>query len=1763
MSSQEEQIKNMSRAKATLKSKLTRFNNFLNNEVVPNLNSNLPLTEVEVLDVQSRLDRIQPFLLNEFEELQTKLSLLFNDEEYDRKLKELNIESEIFESSYFSSVVLAKKIINDHKNQNLLVTNIQQVGVSTVSSENDNRGDNTGLKPIDVPKFGGKYDEWLEFREIFSSLIHTNKMLPNIRKFHYLRGALQNEALQVIQAIEFSDSNYNTAWQVLCDRYDNDRLLIFRHVKGIFNLETIQKPSAEKIRSMIDSLNKHLRCLKQLNEPTEYWDTLLIYLLSQKLDSSTTNVWEQKKSSLPENPTLTDFAKFLKERANFLETMQVTREDSKIKLHQTTKTFYTENQARPCLFCNQTSHYIQNCDNFLKLSHGDKIEFIKNKRLCMCCLKPGHHSKVCRAKSCSKCRYKHHVILHLNNSQRVVRHDAENVPESNRQIHTTESNEDIHQAVVGLTANTVQQVLLSTVLVKVYDNHNQSHIIRCLLDNGSMSSFITKNLCYKLGLQTESIDFCVSGVNKVTSQINEKCQVEIKDVHSDYKIKLTCLVLPNITSNIPNHKIDLKDLGIPKSFVLADPSFHVPSKIDMLIGADAFWKILCVGQHNLGHNKPILQNTKLGWVVSGPLWSNMNTSVCNFVTINKNVEILDIQQQLTKFWALEECGPSPALSLEEKEAEEHFAKHTIRLPDGRFEINIPFKSNLSQLGNSFYKARRQFFVLEKRLDKNPTLKSNYSNYMKEFESLGFMRKLQNFSENEFCYVIPHHGVQRPESLTCPLRVVYNASMTTVLDNNSTGISLNDTQMVGPVVQDELLTILIRFRQYNYAVSADVSKMYCQISVNPEQRKYQRILWRSDSSENLSMYEMTRVVFGMASSPFLATRCLKQLALDCKESNPQISNIIEHGFYVDDFLSGGSTVEETISICNQVSYILKSACFQLRKWNSNSSDVINHMKNNCSELNCVQIGPNENAKMLGLIWSTKSDELKFKINFPADQTRITKRTVLSHIARIFDPLHLLAPCTIIAKMILQKIWLVKLSWDDSLPIDIEQTWLKFKVALIDLQNLSVSRQVVCKNAVLFELHAFADASQSAYGGAVYIKSVNNQNEYFVNLTCAKGKVAPLKTITIPKLELCAAVITARLVKRVVMSMDIKFNKIILWSDSTIVLGWLKMAPSMLKPFISNRVAEIQELTSNYEWRHVPTSDNPADLITRGVQPDQLKHVELWWHGPNFLKFDKSKWPVLPIISTKNLPDVKQNKLISLVSKDEFKFPFEHFSNLIRLKRVVALILRMFYNSKNKNKNNRKVGPLTAIELSVAMNILIKLSQRDSFSNEINKLLQVQSEKSDQQYFELPTLKHLSPFLDENEIMRVGGRLQNSNFDYHKIHPIILHSKHHLTNLIFRNEHLRLLHAGPQLMLASLREIFWPIRGRDLARNIVYKCVTCFRKNPKTIGVKMGNLPESRLRPGAVFEIIGVDYAGPFLIKDRKGRGGKISKCWMALFICFSTKAIHLELVTELSADCFLQAFRRFTARRGKPFIVYSDNGTNFVGAYSKLKELGNFLSKQADGIAEALAVEGVEWHFLPPSAPHFGGLWESGVKTCKYHLYRVMGEAHLTFEEFYTLLVQIEAVVNSRPLFTLSNLPSDPIPITPAHFLIGRPLTSLPDKDVTLIRENRLTTYERVQKLAQHFWERWSKEYVSELQVRHKWTKSTGRLKLNDVVLIKEDHVPVCQWRLGRIIELIPGKDGIDRVAIIKTSHGTTRRAFSKICPLPIKDEDSKQSFERS
>ncbi|XP_045535849.1 uncharacterized protein LOC106710483 [Papilio machaon] len=729
------------------------------------------------------------------------------------------------------------------------------------------------------------------------------------------------------------------------------------------------------------------------------------------------------------------------------------------------------------------------------------------------------------------------------------------------------------------------------------------------------------------------------------------------------------------------------------------------------------------------------------------------------------------------------------------------------------------------------------------------------------------------------------------------------------------------------------------------------------------------------------------------------------------------------------------------------------------------------------------------------------------------------------------------------MLLQQLWKRGLDWDEPVPEDLQRAWHKIREGFPLLSDLTIPRRVLCDETNNIQLHSFSDASMHAYGACIYLRSINKDGDITVQLLCAKSRVAPTKPpLTIPKLELLGALLAANLSKLVLESLRCPVSKSVHWCDSRVVLAWLNNSPSKLKSFVANKVVEICENTNLSSWRYVPTASNPADYISRGVSPEKLRKLQDWWTGPSFLAMEDTQWPVIEQTNNNNtsheadLPEMKV--LVTIQSDNDPIIKIDNYSQLNRLTRTLAYILRFIHNSKNKNA--KITGSLSASELNKSLAYLAKQSQKESFEKEYDAL------RKGQQLSTNCKITSLNPFLDDDGIMRVGGRLNKSNYSHNKKHPIILDGKHRLTKLIFEREHLRQLHGGPQLILYSVRQTIWPIGGRQLARSTVRACVVCRRHKGQTLTPMMGNLPSERITPAFPFQTIGMDFAGPFNIINKKGRGARVSKCYLCLFICFRYKCVHLEAVSDLSKEAFILALRRLISRRGIPREIYCDNGRNFVAA---AKQLGQFIKKNANNLLEFATTKSITFKFQPPYAPHFSGLSEAGIKSAKHLIKRAIGNSHFTFEELCTLFAQVEAILNSRPLSPLSSTPDDYLPLSPGHFLIGRPLTSIPSTDPSEPERPCQTRYELLERVRRQFWKRWQKEYISELQERKRWKKNTPSLAMGDLVIIQEDNTRPLDWRLGRVTQLFPGDDGIARVAEVKTTRGVIRRALTRLCPL--------------
>ncbi|XP_076384377.1 uncharacterized protein LOC143262794 [Megalopta genalis] len=1023
----------------------------------------------------------------------------------------------------------------------------------------------------------------------------------------------------------------------------------------------------------------------------------------------------------------------------------------------------------------------------------------------------------------------------------------------------------------------------------------------------------------KLQLRKREIDSSVGGIANVETRVKYLVNAVIKSRTTQFNDTVTLVTLPSITGMLPLRQ------------------FNIPGPIDAILGNQLFFTLLCLGRIKLCAQNIIIQETLVGWIVTGATTKQEQVAKGKS---SRSLHASSLDNALTKFWEIEEIAERKNLSSEEQACENHFVENTVRDVHGRYIVRLPFNDRKNFIGES-----------------------------REYLALGHMTEISDARDGKEFY-LPHHAVIKECSFTTKVKVVFDASA-----KSSSGVSLNDALLVGPTIQDNLWAILLR-----------------------------------------------------------SVRCLQQLAEDEQIRFPNASRTFKEDFYVDDLLTGASTFNEAINLRNELIDLAGNGGFQL------------HLS--------------QTKKTLGVFWNPSSDSVTYAVN-SFSETRLTKRLVLSQIAQLFDPLGLLGPVIIRAKIIMQDIWKSKVTWDQPIPQDIAEVWLETRNELAQLDNFSCPRRVMLETSREIQLHGYCDASERTYGACIYIRTLDHSGR------------------------------------------------------------WIRTAPHLLKTFVANRDSEIQTDSDPRNWMHVSGRDNPADYISRGQLASTFMNNKVWLNGPAWLSLDECFWPQL---------DIPQREILER-------------------KTTITFLAREGTNDLSKN---RLTGNLSTTEIRKAHLVIIKQAQLEAFPIEINCLERKTAMPKGSR------ILNLNPFLDQDKLLRVGGRLRHAPLSYCQKHPLLLPHRHHITNLIIESEHLRHWHAGTQATLNAVRQIYWPIDGMRATKNVIHKCIRCFRVKPKVPAYIMGDLPKNRVTRARPFQNVGVDYCGPFFIKEKKVRNRCKIKTYVAIFVCFVTKAVHLELTSDLTTESCLGAFKRFFARRGKATNIYSDNGTNFVGAKNEITEVQRFLSSNEHNskINRFLSDQGINWHFSPPRSPHFGGLWEAAVKSFKGHLYKTIGNELFTFEQLNTYIIEVEAILNSRPLTPLSSDPNDLTALSPSHFLIGDSLMQLPEYDLRDTPVNKLSSWQHIQRVKQHFWNRWSNEYLQTLHTRNKWhIPNDTQHKKGTLVIIREDNTPPLTWKLGRIIDICPGRDKIVRVATVKTAQGTYQRAIKKLSPLPIDDPE--------
>ena len=1432
-----------------------------------------------------------------------------------------------------------------------------------------------------------------------------------------------------------------------------------------------------------------------------------------------------------------------------------------------------------CPSCD-SNHWLSQCQAFKKLTVEDRHKLVRRKNLCNNCLITGHFVKDCPKRSFCRvndCKEKHSTFLHPKRTKETMEQNKDKpkeIPDSpptietrNEEVANNESNNGYvrikGQSQPAIKGSSTTGLAVVPVKVKAKGT-NKTIETYAFLDSGSNTSFCTEKLLEQLNIDgkattlslttMESVNKAVecSSVNLEVFDLDEENFVELSNVLSRPRLPVSkdCIANQTDVKRWPH----LTGIEIPE----------IDAEVGLLIGSDVPEVLQPLEVRRSNNGGPFATRTIFGWVLNGPLGRTVNQPpTSNFVDANPTSEL---NKQFEKFCNMEfndsMYDPKTSLSQNDRKAM-RIMEASVKLKNDHYEIALPWKNYPPCLENNKPVAEHRLSLLKKRLQRDATLLSKYAAFMEDLLSKGYAQRVQDnkIGPLNTHWYLPHHPVFHPKKPD-KTRVVFDCSA------KYRGTSLNDQLLQGPDLTNSLVGVLTRFREEKVAFISDVEAMFHQVLVRPSDCDALRFLWWPNGNLNQppEEFQMRVHLFGGASSPSCANFALRKTAEDNKEEFDTVAiETVNKNFYVDDCLKSTATHAEAIHLASQLRQLLAKGGFRLTKWISNSKEVMESLPES-ERAPSVKELDFEKAKMeraLGLQWNVTSDQFGFKII--VKERPLTRRGILSIVSSIYDPLGFAAPFIFQAKLFLQDLCRKKLDWDDVISEEDQKRWETWLNDLPKLEKVAINR---CLKPAKFgeitscQIHNFSDASQVGYGAVTYLRLTNNQGNTSCSFVMGKSRLAPLKSITVPRMELSAAVLATRLDKITREELSLPVDQSFFWTDSTCVLRYIENDSKRFQTFVANRVAAIRDSSSPSQWNYVATELNPADEASRGVPADGMQR---WINSPEFLSQSMESWPQRPADMggiPNDDPEIKDSAKVfatATVSAHSLSKTFERVSSWNKLKKVVAWALRyksiLRERTRDKHTNNplpdnhvvaKTIRPISVSEINEAEREILRLVQSESYHDELTSAAypeQPNSQRTKSIKKSSPVYK-LDPIL-VNGLLCVGGRLQQAPIDDGAKHPIILPKKHHVAALIVRHFQALSGHSGTEHTLSLIRRRYWIVKGRSSVRSILSLCFDCKRRQAPVQQQKMASLPVDRVTPSQPpFSCVGVDCFGPFVVR----RGRSDVKRYGVLFTCLAIRAVHVEVAHSLDTASFINALRRFIARRGQPKEMRSDNGGNFVGGERELREaIAGWNQTQVHGF---LLQRGIKWTFNPPASSHFGGVWERCIRTVRKVLSALLKEQVLDDEGLATLMCEVESVINGRPITKLSDDPRDLSPLTPNHLLLLRSGPVVPPGSFVKNDTYGQRRWRQVQYLADIFWRRWVREYLPMLQERQVWNKSCQNIGVDDVVLVVDEKTPRGSWPLGRVLEVHSNRrDGFVRSLKVKTSTTVLIRPISKIVLL--------------
>lgn len=1601
----------------------------------------------------------------------------------------------------------------------------------------------------EFPIFDGKPEAWPLFISQYRRRSQVCKYTDD-EKMAKLQKCLKGDALECVRGMMLHPKNVELVIYTLEMRFGRPEYIIESLINKVEIFPTIKDNDFETCIKFSCQVRNLESTLDQLDAKNYMENPFLLKKIVEKIPNNLKIQWGQvvlQKEQMKMRVSLKDFSAWfhtIASAACCISTPKFSNHNSKPFNYRRHENVMNTIDVK-CIYCKE-DHHISKCSVMKSDSVDVRWAKIVQLKACFCCLGINHMKNKCKSKrkcGVDGCIKRHHYLLHKSlDHDHTLTQSAENT-----QLYTIDNRQE---NVLNINEN--PRVLLRIAPVKIYGPSGILEIY-ALFDEGSTVSLMETEMAKRIGIHGRNEPFCMQWASEIVKHNDDSQLISFKisaieNGSKMYRMEnvrtLKNLALPQQTFRLEDFEEDHLH-GLPiKNLLNVRPS--------LLIGQDNANLIVPRKVYEGSENSPIATKCLLGWTVQGKTKKD-DTFTSTVLHICSHEE--DIEKLIRESFSTESFGvavTNTRINLEERRAIELLEKTTRKISgENRYETGLLWKSDNISLPESRNTAVKRLLCVERKMDKDEDYHEKYCKKIQEYVDKKYLKKL-NHNEIETnstkLWYLPHFAVFNPNKPN-KFRIVFDAAA------KSHGISLNDNLLQGPDYLTSLPGVLLRFRRWKWAICGDIREMFHQVKIIEEDRCAQRILWRNgDKNKEMEEYEMEVMTFGATCSPCSA-QFVKNLNARKSTKYSHLAEDVEKNFYVDDYLDSCMNEEEAVKKVDEIRRLHQEGGFEVVSWTSNSKLVVDQF----SELKTDERNLNKSVtdRVLGVWWNVTTDNFTFKLKFHKVSDEIlvghkipTKREVLRLVMSVFDPLGFLTNLVVRGRMILQQICRTGINWDDSIPVSVFEMWLSWLEDLKHIPNIQIPRcySPLLPDAKFLEIHVFCDASEEAFASAAYLRMIF-ENEIQVVLISSKARVSPLKPLSIPRLELQAAVMGSRLLATIKKELSLNIQNCYLWTDSKTILHWINGDGRNYKQFVSHRVGEIQELTKPEQWRYVPSDMNNADMCTRFMNSIDFDKNLTWFQGPDFLRKLEDSWPK-QIDIVKFCPDDKIERkadatFFGLATNTLQIIPdIRRFSKWRRYVRATAWIFRYYSQLLHKIRKEKvfHTSELTCKEFENAELYCIKICQQESFSDELIQLKQQGKVETSSR------ISQLLPYIDENGLIRINGRLHLcQNIENAVKSPIILDPKNRYTKLMIMFYHEDNCHQGVESVLNNLRQRFWILRGRSAVKTAFKSCQICKIKKARPDPPQMGQLPLCRLTSNVPpFTFCGVDAFGPLYVTVGRHK----EKRWGVLFTCMAIRAIHLEIVHSLSADSTIMAVQRMMARRGKIKCLYSDNGTNFRGASEELKTFWKNIDH--DEMTKKFSEKMIEWHFIAPASPNMGGCWERLIGSVKKILQNILKEECPKDEVLLTVFAEAENIVNNRPITHVSLDPSDEDCLTPNHLLLGLKRDPLPIKfEETSTRK----LWKKAQRLSDNFWSRWVKEYLPTLTNRGKWTKNSVPVQIGDMVVVVESNFPRNKWPLGKVIAVFPGKDGIVRVIDVQTAHGVYRRPVTKVCRLDIQPDD--------